>query len=55
MAKEWQRVVFAVECSEDGDCPACLMIYDDCKCIGPTEDGVEYKFEDGVMYGRRRG
>ncbi len=50
----WKPVVFASDCDQDsGDCPNCGIDYAECECPGPTEDGVEYKEVDGVLYGRR--
>ena len=40
----WQRVVFAAECDEDGNCPICLFEFADCTCPGPTQDD-EYEYE----------
>ncbi len=53
----WTRVLFASDCTgdrEDGDleCP-CEIDYAECYCPGPTEDGVQYRTIDGVLYGRR--
>ena len=50
----WQPVMFSADCDPDGDgwcevrsCDPC-----DCPCLGPTQDGVEYKWANGVMLGR---
>ena len=58
--QEWSKVVFAYECGIDPDteepfeiCPVCSGLYSECDCIGPTEDGVEYKEISGELYGRR--
>ena len=51
----WKRVVFAADCDEDGNCPHCGIDYADCGCPGPTQDGYEYRFVNGIMYGRKRG
>ena len=51
----WQPVVFYADCDEDGLCPHCGDDYSECECIGPTQDGVEYREVDGVLYGRRLG
>jgi hypothetical protein len=54
----YQPVVFAGElplceaCEEEPYCPIHDMHYADCTCIGPTQDGVDYKEVDGVLYGR---
>ena len=53
MAK-WQRVMFAAECDPDGDGWCRVRDCDpaECDCLGPTQDGVEYKEVDGVLWGR---
>jgi len=48
----WQDVVFSSDCDEDGNCPICGIDYADCPCLGPTQDGVEYRVHRGVMQGR---
>ena len=53
----WTPVLFASDCTgdrDDGDleCP-CKIDYLDCRCPGPTEDGIQYRTIDGVLYGRR--
>ena len=56
---EWQKVVFANElslcdyCSEELWCPIHNTHYDECECIGPMEDDVEYQEIDGTLYARR--
>lgn len=54
MGKTWQPVVFSPG-DEDAPCTGCGGNYAECACIGPTEDGVEYREVDGVLQGRRRG
>ena len=54
LPKGFERVVFSADCDEDGNCPNCNIDYADCECVGPTEDGVEYREVNGVLYGRRR-
>jgi len=49
---EWKRVVFSADCDEDGNCPICGIDYTECDCPGPTQDGIEYKIIDGILYGR---
>ena len=51
----WERVMFAAECDPDGDgwCQVRDVDPAECDCIGPTEEGVEYREIDGVLYGRR--
>ena len=51
----WQRVVFAADCDEDGNCPVCAIDYADCGCPGPTQDDeFDYEYRGGVMYARRK-
>lgn len=50
----WTKVIFASECDEDGSCPNCGIDYGDCPwCPGPTEDGMDYCWIDGVMHARQ--
>ena len=49
----WTRVTFAHECDDQGACPHCLVAYADCPCPKPTEDGMEYRWIDGIMHARR--
>lgn len=54
----WKKVVFASDLPLCEDCeePWCKKHkkhYADCDCIGPTEDEVEYREVNGVLYGRR--
>ena len=51
----WTRVVFSSECDEEGDCPFCHMDYSECPCPGPTQDGMDYEWFDGVLYARANG
>jgi len=46
---EWKKVSFASDINEDEECGE---DYTDCPCPGPTQDGIEYKEIDGVLYGR---
>ena len=48
----WQRIIFSADCDEDGNCPKCRIDYADCECFGPTQDGVEYREFDGIIFGR---
>jgi len=53
----WKLVVHADECKscdmcEEPVCYICDEHYADCECPGPTQDEVEYKEFDGVLYGR---
>ena len=52
--RKWQRVVYAADCDEDGNCPACGIDYAECGCPGPTMDDYEYRVRHGVMYARQR-
>jgi hypothetical protein len=44
-----------LECEDCGEpfCPECNAHYADCNCIGPTEDEVEFKEVDGVLFGTK--
>jgi hypothetical protein len=53
----WRKVVFAhdlPDCSGCGEkwCPKHKKHYCECSCIGPTQDGVEYKEIKGVLFGK---
>lgn len=55
--KDWKKVVFADECKQcdmcdDLICYLCGDHYAECDCPGPTQDGIEYKEIDEVLYGR---
>ena len=54
LPKGFSKVVFSADCDEDGNCPECGEDYVECPCPGPTEDGVDYREINGVLYGRRR-
>jgi len=58
---DWKKVVFAADCGIDPEteelfeiCPQCGGLYADCECPGPTQDGMEYKEIEGVLYGRKQ-
>lgn len=51
----FEKVVFSMDCGDDGECPECEYDFSECLCIGPTEDGCSYITIDGVMYGKRDG
>ena len=58
---EWTAVVFASDCGIDEDtgefndeCPSCGGVYSECRCIGPTQDGYEYKEINGILYARAK-
>jgi hypothetical protein len=52
----WIEVLHTSECDSDGDylCPCGFDPCEQCIAPGPTEDGVEYREEDGILYGRRK-
>lgn len=59
MASKWQKIVFADELPECENCgePWCAKHgnhYADCPCLGPTQDDVEYKEKEGILYGRKQ-
>ena len=49
----WKVVVFAADCDEDGNCPNCAIDYGECSCYGPTEDGLEYEYVNGILMARK--
>ena len=56
--KGWKKVMSAADMLECEDCgepffPECNAHYADCNCIGPTEDEVEFKEVDGVLFGTK--
>ena len=56
----YTKIVFAdecppCECCGEPFCETCFDHYADCKCFGPTQDGVIYKEFNGVLYGRSDG
>jgi len=57
--REWIRVIHANECEDIyGDkeellCPRCGIDYAECPCPGPTEEGLEYREENGELWCRR--
>jgi hypothetical protein len=52
--RPWQKVVFAADCDEDGNCPVCGIEYADCDCPGPTMDGYDYVERQGELYARKQ-
>lgn len=50
----WQPVMFAAECDPEGGgwCKVRDCDPSSCPCLGPTQDGVEYKEVNGVLLGR---
>jgi len=53
----WERVRFASDSPpcpycEEPWCEMCEMHYCDCSCFGPTQDGLEYKEVDGILYAK---
>ena len=57
--KQWKEVVFAADlplcecCQEEAYCPKHQKHFADCACIGPTQDGYEYKDQGGVLRARK--
>jgi len=51
----FEKVVFSMDCGDDGDCHECGYDYSECLCIGPTQDACSYLTLDGVLYGKRDG
>lgn len=56
----WKPVVFAGDldpcdcCEDEPFCALHGMHFAECSCLGPTEDGVQYRTFQGKLYGRRR-
>lgn len=55
----WNRVIFAsdcepCECCGEPVCDICDDHYADCLCPGPTQDEIEYKEFNSVLYGREK-
>lgn len=50
----WMPVQFTADCDPEGDewCNTVGKPPSDCDCVGPTQDGVEYKEVGGVLLGR---
>lgn len=60
MFSDWELIKFAEDCVSCLDCgePWCEthgLHYSDCECLGPTQDGVEYKSTPDGLFGRRKG
>ncbi len=57
--KGWKLVKFSGDMLDaDGneeDCPDCGIDFGDCDCYGPTQDGIEYRWLGGFMFGREEG
>ena len=51
----WQPVEFTADCDPEGDgwCQKRDVDPCECPCLGPTQDDVEYREIDGVLFGRR--
>lgn len=54
---DWQRVVFAHECEPcldcgDSWCSHCEKHYFECGCVGPDEEGYEFRDFDGILMAR---
>ncbi len=57
MMDSWTKVVFADDCIPCPDCgepwcEGCSEHYSECRCLGPTQDGVEYSEVGGELFGR---
>ena len=54
LAGGWERVMFAADCDPDGDgwCQVRDIDPAECDCLGPIQEGVEYREFDGILYGR---
>lgn len=50
--KGWKEVVWGADCDDDGNCPVCKTDYATCECIGPTQEGIQYKTIKGFFFGR---
>lgn len=48
----WEPVQYNADCGDDDLCNTTKIMMSDCGCIGPTQDGVEYKEVNGVLLGR---
>ena len=50
----WTPVRFKMECDpqENNFCQITQQDADECKCYGPTQDGIEYTESKGIMFGR---
>lgn len=50
----YEPVQFQAGCDPDGDgwCQTADVDPNDCECIGPTQDGIEYVERNGVLLGR---
>lgn len=50
----WMPVQFQADCDPDGDgwCKTTDLDPDECLCIGPTQDGIEYHEQNGILLGR---
>lgn len=58
MRSEWNKVRFASDCQDCPECGEefcedCQQHFYECECLGPTQDGVEYREFDGVLFGRK--
>jgi hypothetical protein len=56
--RRWVKVRSAADCKKCPDCgdPWCSKHkkhYADCECVGPTQDGYDYKTVKGVLYARK--
>lgn len=49
---DWRPVCYSADCDEDGICPTCGLDYSESDCPGPTQDGMDFEWRDGVLYAR---
>jgi hypothetical protein len=54
MLTGWTPVRHQCECDPEGEgvCSISQMDTSECGCYGPTQDGIEYKEEHGILWGR---
>lgn len=52
--EDWQEVMYTAECDPDGDgwCHVRDIDPAECDCIGPTQDGIEYRYFGDVLMGK---
>ena len=58
MNEEWMKVKSMFECTTcecclEPWCEDCEDHYDECSCVGPTQDGYEFKEVDGLLYAKK--
>lgn len=52
--RTWKRVVDPAQIEEDGTCPNCRGLFDECGCPGPGDEGYDYRLRLGVNYGAKK-